>query len=174
MFYLLATLLVVLNAFWLGLVVVGLPGTWLMVITTLLFAWWQGSGEAVAVFALPTLIGMVVLAVVGEILEFAAGVVGSHRAGGSRGGAIGALVGGLLGGIAATFVIPIPVVGSLIGACAGAFLGALLMELKGGRGLSDSFRSGMGAGKGRLLGTVAKIGVGAAIWLVAAVGVFWP
>ena len=41
MLYLWATLLTLLNAGWLATVLLGLPGTWLMVITTALVAWWQ-------------------------------------------------------------------------------------------------------------------------------------
>ena len=41
MVYIWATSLVVINAVWLALVLVGLPGNWLMVATTALVAWWQ-------------------------------------------------------------------------------------------------------------------------------------
>jgi hypothetical protein len=34
-------------------------------------------------------------------------------------------------------------------------------------------RSGMGAGVGRFWGTVAKIGIGAAMWLIITVAAFW-
>lgn len=173
-FYLLATILVVLNAFFLALNIVGLPGNWLMIICTLLFAWWQGPNLPGGVIGVPTLVALVVLGVVGEVLELVAGAAGSRQAGGSRRGSLGALMGGVVGGIAATFLIPIPVIGSLIGACGGAFLGALGMELTTGRDMAASIRSGIGAGKGRLVGTVVKIATGGVIWLLAGIALFWP
>jgi uncharacterized protein YqgC (DUF456 family) len=175
MFYLWATGLVVLNAFWLFLVVLGLPGNWLMILSTAVFAWVVRSPDPQhQSIGNLTLISLVVLATLGEILEFVAGVFGSRQAGGTRGGAVGALVGGIVGAIIGTFIIPIPVLGSLLGACGGAFTGALSFELAGGLDMEASVRSGIGAGVGRFFGTVAKAGMGVAIWLIAAVAVFWP
>ncbi len=169
MLVLYGVVLVVLNACWLFLVVLGLPGTWLMVLTTALLAWWQGG-----LFSVYTLIVLALLALIGEVIEFFAGVAGTRQAGGSRWSAVGAVIGGLIGGIVGTGAIPIPLVGSLIGACAGAAIGAFSIELTGGRTMDEAVRSGLGAGKGRFFGTVAKLGIGAVIWLVAAVAVFWP
>lgn len=45
MVYVWSILLILLNAVWLALVVFGLPGNWLIVISTYLFAWWRrGDG----------------------------------------------------------------------------------------------------------------------------------
>lgn len=170
MTFLWALILLVLNLLWFGLTVIGLPGNWLMVISAVVIDWLVGD----RIFSYWVLIAVLVLAAVGELLEFAAGVVGSRAAGGSRGGAAGALVGGIVGAILATFLIPIPVIGSILGACGGAFLGALGMELRAGRGMMASVRSGVGAGKGRFYGTVAKVAVAAAIWITIAVAAFWP
>jgi uncharacterized protein len=112
--------------------------------------------------------------VVGAVLEFAAGAAGARTTGASRRGAVGALAGGLVGAIAGTFLIPIPLLGSLIGAAAGAALAAGLLEWTGGRTVQDSARAGMGAGVGRAVGTLAKLAVGTAIWLIAAVAAIWP
>lgn len=177
MTYLIATLLTLLNAFWLLLVVVGLPGTWLIVATTLLVAWWRWDASLSAdqqMFGVPVLVGVVALAVVGELLELGAGAVGSKTAGGTRRGAIGALVGAVVGGLAGTVFIPVPVVGSLAGTCLGAAVGAWGFELHQGRTMEASLRSGAGAGVGRFFGTVAKLVVGALIWLVVGVAAFWP
>jgi hypothetical protein len=177
MIYLWAALLMLLNTLWLGLVVLGLPGNWLMVVSTALVAWWQwehASEGTSAMFSLTPLVVIVVLAFVGEGFELLAGVFGSKRAGGTRRGSIGALVGGLLGGVGGTIFIPAPVLGSLIGACGGAGLGAWGFELTGGRTMGDSLRSGAGAGAGKLAGTLSKLAVGAAIWLIIAVAAFWP
>jgi uncharacterized protein YqgC (DUF456 family) len=175
MIYLAATLLALLNAMWLALVVVGLPGNWLMVLTTLLVAWWRWTAEpARPMFGAPVLIAICVLAFVGEIVELLAGVVGSRTAGGSRRGALGALVGALVGAVLGTAFIPVLVLGSLIGTCAGAAIGAWGLEFSGGRSSRASLKAGLGAGVGRLAGTLAKLVVGSAIWIVVAIAAFWP
>lgn len=169
--YIWATILVVANAVWLSLNLFGLPGNWLMVGSTVFVAWLFWNQQMITGY---TLLGLLALAVVGELLEFIAGVFGSKTAGGSRGGAFGALLGGIVGAVAGTFVIPVPVIGSLAGACGGAFCGALAFELAGGRELEPAVRSGLGAGVGRFFGTVAKLVVGVGIWIIAAVAAFWP
>ncbi len=177
MAYLWATLLVLLNTVWLATVVAGLPGTWLIVVSTALVAWWQ-RGDATTddegMFSIATLVVIVVLAGVAELVEFLTGVVGSKRAGGTRWGSVGALVGGVIGAIAATFLIPIPLLGSLIGACGGACLGAWGLELAGGRRMKESVDVGVGAGVGTLVGRAAKLIAGVVIWVIVAVAAFWP
>ena len=175
MIYLWAALLVLLNTLWLATVVVGLPGTWLMVVSTALVAWWQ-RGDAAAgdqgMFSIATLVVIIVLAALAEVVEFLTGVVGSKRAGGTRWGSVGALVGGVIGAIVATPLIP--PLGSLIGACAGACAGAWGLELAGGRKMKESVDVGVGAGVGTLVGRVAKLIAGVAIWVIVAVAAFWP
>jgi uncharacterized protein YqgC (DUF456 family) len=175
MIYLCAALLVVLNAVWLLLVALGLPGNWLMVLSALLVAWWRwDAAPGQPMFGTPVLIVICGLALAGEVAEFIAGAVGSKTAGGSRRGAVGALGGAVVGGIVGTFVIPIPVLGSLLGTCGGAAIGAWGLELAGGVSVRRSLQVGVGAGVGRLVGTLAKLGVGIAIWTIVAVAAFWP
>lgn len=175
MMYLWAVLLTVVNAAWLLLVVIGLPGNWLMVLGTLAVAWWQWDAVAGRpIIDVPVLVTIVVLALLGEISEFLAGVAGSKAAGGTRRGAVGALVGALVGGIVGTFVIPVPVLGSLAGTCFGAAVGAWGLELSGGHSLRAAVCSGAGAGVGRFFGTLAKLVAGVAIWVVSAIAAFWP
>jgi uncharacterized protein YqgC (DUF456 family) len=177
MVYLWATLLVLINLVWLATVVAGLPGNWLIVVSTALVAWWHwgdpDTGEA-GMFSIATLITIVALAAVAEIAELVTGVVGSKKAGGTRWGAVGALLGGLIGAIVGTFVIPIPLLGSLIGACGGACLGAWGLELASGRKMRESARAGVGAGIGTFAGRVIKLATGIMIWLIVAVAAFWP
>jgi len=175
--YLWATGLVVVNLLWLALVLLGLPGNWLMVASTLLVAWarWDGSRPAgEQMFSLWTLGVVVALAGLGELVEFLAGVAGARRGGGSAWGALGALLGGLVGAVVGSLAVPVPVLGTLIGACVGAGVGALLLELGSGRRLAVAVRSGVGGGVGRLLGTLGKLAVSVAIWLIVAVAAFWP
>jgi uncharacterized protein YqgC (DUF456 family) len=177
MFVLIGLLLTILCAACVFLVILGLPGTWLMAGLAGLFAWWQwdpARGSADQFLGVPVLVTLLALAVVGEIVEFAAGAAGAKRAGASGWGAIGALIGAIVGGLTATLAIPIPVVGSLIGACAGAAAGAWLCELAIGRSHEQAVRSGVGAGIGRFKGTLAKLVVAAAMWAVITVAAFWP
>ena len=171
MLYVYATLLTLLNAVWLALTIVGLPGTWLIAATTALLAWWQWDQQMIG---WPVLAVLFALAALGELLEFIAGVVGTKQFGGSNRGALGAMIGTLVGGVAAIFLIPVPVVGSLIGACLGAAMGAWAAELHGGRDWKQSLNSAAGAGVGRLGGTVAKLACGVLMWVLASVAAFWP
>lgn len=177
MVYVWAILLSLLNGVWLFLGILGLPGTWLMVASTALLAWWQwddGAGAGPQMFSLGVLVAIGVLALLGEILELGAGLIGSKKAGGTKWGAVGAILGTIVGGISATFIIPVPIIGSIIGACLGAALGAGVFEMISGRKLTPSVKSGVGAGVGRLGGMIIKLGIGALIWLIIAVAAFWP
>lgn len=143
----------------------GMPGNWLMVAAVIGYVLLVPEQSPVSI-DWGVAIVLVVLAALGELLEFLAGALGVTKVGGSRRGAILALVGSLAGGIVGLFVgLPIPVVGPIIGAVllagAGAFAGAVLGEQWKGRSFDDSWRVGEAAFWGRLLGTVAKTAIGA-------------
>lgn len=163
-------LLIVLNAFWLMLVLVTLPGNWLMVISTCLFAWWRWED---GFFGWPFLLTITVLALIGELVEFFAGAGGARRAGSTWKGAVAAIVGAIVGGITGTFVLPIPLFGTLLGACFGAGLLTWVVERSAGKERQSSVRSGIGAGKGVLLGTLSKFAIGCVIWLTILIAAIW-
>jgi uncharacterized protein YqgC (DUF456 family) len=171
MYYLLLILLIVLNAVWLLLVLFGLPGNWLVVISTCLFAWWRWED---GVFSIYTLIAIAALAVLGELFEFLGGMRGAKHAGASRHGTIAALGGAIAGAIFGTFMIPVLFLGTVLGACIGAGLGVWAIEVSCGRKMEESIRCGVGAGLGELLGITAKVAIGIIIWLTVAVAAFWP
>ena len=171
MLYLLLVLLILLNVIWLVLVLFGLPGNWLIVTSTCLFAWWRWED---GVFSIYTLIAIAVLAGLGELFEFLGGMHGAKRAGASRQGSIAALAGAIAGAILGTFMIPVLFLGTVLGACIGAGLGAWAIEVSRGRKMEESVRCGVGAGLGELLGITAKVTVGVIIWLMVAVAAFWP
>ena len=171
MLYLWSIVLILLNALCLVLVLFGLPGNWLIVILTGLFAWWHAEDS---IFSIYTLLAITVLAILGELVELFAGLAGAKRAGAGLPGSLGALAGAIAGAVLGTFLIPVPLLGTLIGSCIGAAVGACVLELFGGRRMKDSARLGVGAGIGRFLGTTVKFALGALIWLIVAVAAFWP
>lgn len=164
-------MLIILNAFWLLLVPFALPGNWLIVITTALFAWWRAEDR---VFSIYTLIAITVLVLLGELVEFFGGVMGAKKAGARFRGSLGAIIGAITGAIIGTFVIPIPLLGTLLGSCAGAAILACVFEVSGGRRLEDTVNLGVGAGLGRFLGAASKITIGILVWLIVAIAAFWP
>jgi hypothetical protein len=140
---------------------VGLPGNWLIVAAAALYAWLVGPDASTAL-GWPTVMAILVLAVLGEVLEFVAGALGVTTVGGSRRGALLAIVGSVAGGILGLFVgLPIPLVGQLVAAIVfggvGALVGAVAGETWKGRDLDASLEVGKAAFIGRLLGTAAKV-----------------
>ncbi len=167
--YVYICVLLVLNLVWLFLVVLGLPGTWLMVLSAAGLAWWQPELD---LFSNWTLVALAAMAAIGEVLEFISGMVGSKKAGGSTWGSIGGLLGALAGGIFGTVLIPIPIIGSILGVCLGAFGGAMAAEVLTGREMSKSVESGKGAAVGRFFGILIKLSLGVAIYATIAVAAF--
>ena len=91
MIYVWLTLLIIVNTLWLGLVFFALPGNWLMIITVILFALWQKGS-----FSIYIIIAAIVLALVGEMLEFAAGAGGAKAAGGGKKAMAAAIIGTIM------------------------------------------------------------------------------
>jgi uncharacterized protein len=168
MLYIYATLLTLLNmVFWVS-IIFNLPGTWLMVLVSVLIEWWQ---PGTFLYSWTVLFVAGGLAILGEVIEFVLGAAGSHRAGGSPRGAALAIIGSIIGGVLGT-ALPVPIVGTLIGACLGAFVGSVVGDLWAGRPLFQSVRAGRGAAVGRFWGTIAKLVVGAVIVVVLGLAAF--
>jgi len=141
---------------------IGLPGNWLIVAIAAIYAYFMPDQRRLDI-GVWTVLGLLVLAALGEVIEFLAGALGASKAGASKRGTALALVGSLIGGIAGIFV-PIPVVGQIVGpiVCAslGALAGAVLGERWKGRNLDESLNVGTAAFWGRLIGTLGKVLVG--------------
>lgn len=159
-------LLLVISAFcfW-SLNIFGLPGNWFVVAAAALYAYGVEAPGRVG-FSWRVVIGLILLAALGEVIEFAAGALGASKAGGSKRASALALIGSLIGGVMGAFVaLPIPPVGPLIGAlffaALGALAGATLGEQWKGRSLDEAMQVGQAAFWGRLLGTLGKILTGA-------------
>ncbi len=143
------------------LVPLGLPGNWLILGIAILVAISKGfKGMTLAVLGL-----LLVLAAIGEILEFLLGVYVAKRYGASRWGMLGAFFGGLIGGIAGMPFI-FPGVGTMIGAFLGAFTGAFALEYLYRARSDASYRAGLGAFIGRILAIVVKLEIGIAMVLI--------
>ncbi|MBI2336058.1 MAG: DUF456 domain-containing protein [Deltaproteobacteria bacterium] len=107
-----------------GLVLVTLPGTWLIFLSTVVYAFFFpfDQGQTHALWVLGILLG---LALLGELVEFVVGTFGSKTVKVSNGAIVVAFIGGLVGVIlgAAFFLV-----GALVGVLLGSFLGALIYE----------------------------------------------
>lgn len=156
-------------------VVIGLPGTWLMIFFAVVIEFcdrWYLPHGAQQTFNLWLLLGCLALAGVGEVLEFFAGVLGAKKGGSSKRGMVGSLIGGIVGAILGTG-IPIPIIGSLIGALLGTFAGALIGEMSHeGKQWGETIRPATGATIGRVLGTLAKMPIAVAVWVMLSIAVF--
>lgn len=171
MYYAWLVILVLLNGLWLATVLFGLPGNWLMVFMTSLFAWWRWEE---GIFSGWTLAAAAILALIGEVIEFVAGMVGARKAGASWRASIVGLFGALIGAVIGTAAIPVPIVGTIIGTCLGAGISVWVVEVSRGEHPDLSMERAVGAGVGKFLGILGKFVVGIVIWLVIAVAAFWP
>jgi hypothetical protein len=130
--------------------VLGLPGTVLIVAFALLYAW--ATGFVAIQWA--TIGWLALLAVIAEGLEFLASGAGAAGARPSWRVTFGALGGAFVGGI-----LGAPIlfgVGALLGALAGAFAGAAFAVRSEGGSLDESVTTGLAALRGRLLGFIVK------------------
>lgn len=176
-FYIAATTLLILNSLSLLGTLLGLPGNWLMVLLTGGFAWLFPIHGNIGI-AWPMVGVLLVMAAIGEVVEFVAGAAGAARQGASRRSVTMSVMGALLGtGAGALVGIPIPVVGSLvaalIGGAVGSFLGAYAGEMWSGTTHHQGWRSGQAAFWGRLWGTAGKVLVGSLMLVVATAASFF-
>jgi uncharacterized protein YqgC (DUF456 family) len=145
------------------LIVLGLPGLWIMVATAVTYNL-VVPGDPIGWVSL---VAVAVLALIAELLEFSLAGRYARKYGGSRRAGWGAILGGMVGAIVG---VPIPIIGPVIGAFVGSFLGALIAELTGGSSAGDATRVAKGALIGRVMSTVLKIGIGFTIgvWIFIA------
>lgn len=127
----------------LGIFIPGLPGTGLVFIGTLVYAWATGfqaiGWGTLLIFLLLTLLAMGV--------DYIAGLLTAQKFGASKQGIIGSVIGGILGLI--IFSLPGLILGQLAGVIAG--------ELMFGRKMKESMKSGLGVFIGYLLGSLVKV-----------------
>lgn len=130
----------------------GLPGLWVMAAAILVYSYVVPSQIGVVI-----VVSAVLLAALGELIEFVLAGRYARKYGGSRRASWGAIIGGIVGAIVG---VPLPVIGSVIGALAGSFIGALAAELTLGTATTQAARVATGALIGRVTAMAAKVGIG--------------
>jgi hypothetical protein len=145
--------------------VLGMPGTLLIVGFALFYAW----ATDFTLITWSTIGWLGLLAVIAEVVEFLASGAGAAGARPSRRVTGGALAGAFVGGIVGTpFLLG---VGALLGALAGAFAGAALAVRSEGGSTEHSIRTGLAAMRGRLLGFVVKAAIAVVMVVIVAAAV---
>ncbi|MFP3869447.1 MAG: DUF456 domain-containing protein [Syntrophobacteria bacterium] len=149
----------------LGAVVLGLPGTWIILAAAAVYGW---VGGFVAITS-ALLLGLLLIAAGAELVEFLAGLMGARRYGGSKRAMAATFVGGLAGAVVlAPFLFGL---GSVAGAFLGAFAGGFFVTYLEHRKMDDALRVGWGGLLGRVFATVFKGAaavamIGMALWAV--------
>jgi len=144
------------------LILLGLPGTWLLLSLVGLAEWITEP----RLFGTPVLVTAVALAVAGEVWEALSSSIRARKAGAGRRGSIGALAGGIGGALLGTMLIPIPVVGTLIGGGLGAFALSSGLERSGGKSADSAFRIGRAAATGHMIGLAGKLVAGLVVYVM--------
>ena len=173
----LVLLLIVVLLACLALTVFGMPGNWLIVAATVVYACLTPARSPAAIGWRPVAI-LFAMALLGEIVELLAATLGTAKAGGSRRGAALALAGSIIGAVVGIFVgLPVPLVGSILAtflfAGVGALVGAMLGEFWVGKDWYASWRIGKAAFRGRLVGTFAKMLLGVVMVATVLVALLW-
>jgi uncharacterized protein YqgC (DUF456 family) len=170
--FFMATLFTLLGAGCVMLVLVGLPGGWLLLGTAVAVELLDHhvSGVPQVTFGWGWLMAVGVILALGEFAEFVGGAAGAKAGGASPRGVFGALVGGFIGAVVGTLVFPIPLLSTLAGALIGAGVGAAVGELtRPGMTVRRSIKPIAGAVVGRLVGTMLKLPFTILAWLALSV-----
>ncbi len=143
-----------------------LPGNWLMPVALITFILTKGTTAGPGWMTVLIVVG---LALIGEVLEAAAGAASAARLGASRRSLLLSFVFSVAGSIAGAVMLPVPIVGSavgaILGAASGAFAGAWLGESWKGNTQERRTEIGTAAMKGRMVGMFAKFSIGLVIFV---------
>ncbi|MDF2633557.1 MAG: hypothetical protein K0R78_431 [Pelosinus sp.] len=130
--------------------VIGLPGNTLILLTGLAYGYYDHF-ENMDYAILVIVFGIYI---VGEIIEFAAGLIGARKEKASRRAMLAPFIGTIVGGIWGTALFPI--IGSLLGALLGAFVATILAEYSKNKDLAQAKRVAKGVVKGQFFGIIIK------------------
>ncbi|MBW3016549.1 DUF456 domain-containing protein [Candidatus Woesearchaeota archaeon] len=132
-----------------GLTIVGIGGTFLILLGAVLYDLITWS----TTISINTLLILAGLAIAGEALEWIVTIIGAKTAGVSRHSLIGTVIGAVIGGMLLSII---PIIGTIIGILAGAITGAFLMELYHTTNVHKAWKAAKGAFFGRLLVSLTK------------------
>lgn len=150
--------------------IIGLPSNWIILVLVALWKWLGPESSAMGL-TWTFLIIMVVLAAVGELLEWLIQIKLGTKFGSSSKGNWGGIIGSIIGAI-----VLLPLFfgfGAILGALAGAYVGCLIVELLCRRNFKEANIAAWGAFVGRFLGMALKQGIGFGI-IVMSAWRMWP
>lgn len=146
------------------LVPLGLPGTWVIVLTSLVYSFFYSldGGASSALWVNGVLI---VLAMFGELMEFVIGTFGSKPLKVSNGAIVCAFIGGIIG---AVIGVPVFLIGAVLGLFIGAFVGAFVYEWATLNDFGRAFVNALAVLATRIVASFLKttLAVGMGIYLV--------
>ncbi len=164
----LAGAFIALLGFVLLLNVFGLPANWFILGLVALWKMLCPVDGNLGIFFWAVMIG---LAALGEILETGLQIIKARKYGSSSSGTFAGMIGAVVGAI---MLAPLFWgLGAFLGALAGAWIGCFCVELLKGRPSHEALSAAWGATIGRFLGTVCKLGAGAAM-IAFTCSAIWP
>lgn len=141
----------------------GLPGNWIMIGVLAIGAIAGRIGAA-------PLIGLLLVAIVAEVVEFFIVKRLNARYGGSDRAFWGAIAGGVIGVVVG---MPVPVLGSILAGLLGTFAGAAAVTLFERRTATAAARVGWGVLIGRAFSAAAKTAAGVVILVLGSAALIW-
>lgn len=138
-----------------------MPGNLLIIAAAAGYGWFEGFIRFDAGF----LLGLGALFLLGEAVEFAAGMLGAKRAKASKLSMAAAFLGGLVGALAGSVVLPLA--GTVAGAAIGAFTLSYLAEYGKTGDQDKAGRVARSVAVGLLIGTLFKLVI--AVGMAAAI-----
>ena len=142
--------------------IVGLPGNFIIVLTGLAYGYYDHF-EHIDYTVLAIVVGILII---GEVIEFGAGVIGAKQGKASKRSMVAAVIGTVIGGIWGTAILPL--IGSILGALLGAFTFTALAEYTKMKNVQQAKQVAMSVLKGQIVGMIFKTAaaVGMAIILI--------
>ena len=155
----------------------GAPGNWIMLGVASFYSWLMPN-ESPYGFGIFIILIILMLATIGEILEFFTGAISTKKAGGTKRGVWFSVIGSIIGSLLGVFVgIPIPIIGSLIAALlfsgVGALLGAYYGEKVEGKNFQEAWKVGVSSFIGRILGSLFKMICGFIALIFTSIAMFF-
>lgn len=132
-----------------GLTIVGIGGTFLVLIGALLYnlVTWSMA------ISMNTLLWIAGLAILGELLEWIITFAGMKKSGASGYALAGTILGAIIGGMALSII---PIIGTIIGLIAGAIIGAFALEYYHTGHAQKAWKAAKAALVGRALVSLSK------------------